>query len=172
MVFYNHHGWVRGREGNKASLTRKTGHRLSRISDEQGPNSLLCCGLLGARKRWLIYGFLPLPVPALTSAQDRELLSLVRAGAAQSAGCSSHKPSPVPVYLTGHGELGPNVQHVQVNSWYPVDLCPDPVTFSWTPFAICWSLVPPLLKSSWLLCVRTQTITIDVLLQEEATATV
>lgn len=42
---------------------------------------------------------------------------LVRAGASQSAGCSSHKPSPVPVYLTGHGELGPAAQHVQVNSW-------------------------------------------------------
>lgn len=118
MVFCNHQGWVRGREGNKASLTRKTGCRPSRISEKQGPDSLLCCGLLGSRKRWLIYGFLILPVPALTSAQDRELLSLVRAGAGRSAGCSSHKPSPVPVYLTGHGELGPNVQHVQVNSWH------------------------------------------------------
>lgn len=166
MVLYNHQGWVRGRAGNKASLTRKTGCRPSRISEEQGPNFLLCCGLLGARKRQLIYGFLNLPVPALTSAWDRELLSLLRAGAGQSAACSSHKLFPIPVYLTGHGELGPNVQHVQVNSWHLSGPVPRPSHFLLD--FLCFlleSCSAPVKEQMTVVCIA------DALLQEEAITT-
>lgn len=38
---------------------------------------------------------------------------------------------PVPIYLTGHKELGPDIQHVEVGviAGTSMDLCPDPATF-------------------------------------------
>lgn len=52
---------------------------------------------------------------------------------------------PVPVYLTGHEELGPDVQHVEVCllPGTSVDLFLDPATFLffWAFFALRWYLV-------------------------------